>query len=60
MGIGCYIQYSLNDYFADQLRGYTEKLVFSFADISIYRKVGRNLSEAGVNYREWTEDEIFH
>lgn len=40
------------------IRGYTEKLVFSFADISSYRKVGRNLSEIGVNYREWTEDEM--
>lgn len=113
MGIGCYIQYTLNDYFveglepnvpalaeridtfkrlvdelgigavvwrfdpliltdkistddllnkieyiANQLRGYTDKLVFSFADISAYRKVGRNLSEAGVHYREWTEYEM--
>lgn len=111
--IGCYIQYTLNDYFAEglepnvpavaeridtfkrlvdelgvgcvvwrfdplvltdkitaddllhkierianRLRGYTAKLVFSFADISTYRKVGRNLSNAGVNYREWTEDEM--
>lgn len=111
LGIGCYIQYTLNDYVAEglepnvpplaeridtfkqlvdelcigavvwrfdpliltdkissdnllakieniatQLHGYTEKLVFSFADISIYRKVGRNLSEAGVHYYEWTED----
>lgn len=111
MGIGCYIQYTLNDYFAEglepnvpsvveristfkrlvdelsvgavvwrfdpliltdkisaddllskietiaqQLRGYTEKLVFSFADISTYRKVGRNLLDAGVLYREWDED----
>jgi hypothetical protein len=112
-GIGCYIQYTLNDYdteglepgvpplprrietfkrladelglgsvvwrfdpliltdriskedllhkinnVADSLRGYVEKLVFSFADISSYRKVGRNLSEARVNYREWSEDEM--
>lgn len=110
MDMGCYIQYTLNDYFteglepnvpslaervntfkrlvdelgvgavvwrfdpliltdristddllhkieriANQLRGYTEKLVFSFADISTYRKVGRNLSEAGRHYQEWTE-----
>lgn len=113
MGIGCYIQYTLNNYFAEglepnvpsvverigtfkrlvdelgvgavvwrfdpliltdkitaddllskietiaqQLRGYTEKLVFSFADISTYRKVGRNLQEAGVHYHEWIEDEM--
>ena len=112
-GIGCYIQYTLNDYEAEELepgvpplserigtfkrlvdefglgsavwrfdpliltdrisnedllhkisnvagrlRGYVEKLVFSFADISSYRKVGRNLSESGVNYREWTADEM--
>lgn len=109
-GIGCYIQFSLNDYVADglepelsaladridtfkrlvdilgvgsviwrfdpliltdkigidvliakithigdELKGRTEKLVFSFADIAGYRKVGRNLSQAGVNYREWDE-----
>ena len=112
-GIGCYIQYTLNDYdaeglepgvpslpgrietfkrlvdemglgsavwrfdpliltdriskedllhkinnVANSLRGYVEKLVFSFADISTYRKVGHNLSAAGINYREWTEDEM--
>ncbi len=39
---------------AMELNGYTEKLVFSFADIAAYRKVGANLSRAGVNYREWT------
>lgn len=109
-GIGCYIQFTLNDYEAEgfepnvpplefrietfkrlvdilgegsvvwrfdpliltdkisvdelltkiqmigtQLQGYTEKLVFSFADISSYKKVGRNLSAAGINYIEWDE-----
>lgn len=43
---------------AGELRGYVDKLVFSFADISSYRKVGRNLCEAGINYREWTEEEM--
>lgn len=112
-GIGCYIQYTLNDYeveglepnvppllkrietlkrlvdelglgsvvwrfdpliltdristddllhkisnIAGELRGYVEKLVFSFADISSYHRVGRNLYEAGINYREWTEAEM--
>lgn len=112
-GIGCYIQYTLNDYeaeglepnvppmwdrietfkrlvdelgfgsviwrfdpliltdkiaaddllhkisnIADNLRGYAEKLVFSFADISSYRKVGRNLYDAGINYQEWAEAEM--
>ncbi len=112
-GIGCYVQYSLNDYekecleksvpplsfrietfkelvrqlgkggvvwrfdpliltdeismenllakienIGDQLRDYTEKLVFSFADIAIYRKVKRNLEEAGVHYLEWTKEQM--
>ena len=112
-GIGCYVQYTLNDYYAEglepnvpplhrrietfkrlvdelglgsvvwrfdpliltdrisaedlvhkisniagELYGYVEKLVFSFADISSYRKVGRNLSDAGINYHEWSEDEM--
>lgn len=38
-----------------ELKGYTEKLVFSFADIAGYKKVGRNLSHASVNYSEWDE-----
>lgn len=37
----------------DQLRGYTEKLVFSFADIALYKKVKRNLEQSGVPYHEW-------
>lgn len=42
----------------DQLRGYTEKLVFSFADILLYRKVKANLEANGVRYHEWTEAEM--
>jgi DNA repair photolyase len=38
----------------DQLKDYTEKLVFSFVDISIYAKVENNLKKEGVNYIEWT------
>lgn len=112
-GIGCYIQYTLNDYeteglepnipplqqrietfrrlvdvlgigavvwrfdpliltnrinidtllekitrIADALVGYTEKLVFSFADIESYKKVSRNLSQNGINYREWNEESM--
>lgn len=34
------------------LAPYTEKLVFSFADIDAYRNVGRNLSAFGVRARE--------
>ena len=38
----------------DQLNSYTEKLVFSFVDIGIYRKVENNLKKENVNYIEWT------
>lgn len=113
-GIGCYIQYTLNDYeserlepnvprlqqridtfrslvdrigagavvwrfdpliltdrinidtllekiasIADTLAGYTEKLVFSFADIESYKKVSRNLRLSGINYREWDEESMY-
>lgn len=110
-GIGCYIQYSLNDYefegleknvpplskridtfkqlveslgpghviwrfdplvltdkisinsllskidnIGNQLLGYTEKLVFSFVDISTYAKVRSNLNKAKIKYVDWTEE----
>lgn len=42
----------------NQLKGYTEKLVFSYADITIYRKVKSNLEKNGINSRDWTEDEM--
>lgn len=112
-GIGCYIQYTLNDYvkeglekgvksleyridtfkrlvdklglgsviwrfdplmltdtididillekienIGNQLKGYTEKLVFSYADIAIYRKVQSNLKKNGIISRDWSEDEM--
>lgn len=112
-GIGCYIQYSLNDYenegleksvpplskridtfkelvdrlgeqhviwrfdplvltdtididhllskiefIGDKLKGYTDKLVFSFADIKTYRKVQSNLNAAGIIYSDWTEPQM--
>lgn len=112
-GIGCYIQYTLNDYelerletgvpplveridtfkklatrlgkeaviwrfdpmlltgnlsldglldkverIGDQLKGYTEKMVFSYADIANYRKVKSNLDKSGICYREWTEGQM--
>ena len=49
-----------------RLKGYTnpgqaaptEKLVFSFADITVYRKVKKNLDDAGVHYLEWTKDQM--
>ena len=112
-GIGCYIQYTLNDYvkeglekgvkpleyridtfkrlvdklgvgsviwrfdplmltdtidietllgkienIGNQLIGYTEKLVFSYADIALYRKVKSNLEKNGIKSRDWKEDEM--
>jgi len=37
-----------------QLQGYTEKLVFSYADIQSYKKVEANLKKNNINYSEWT------
>ncbi|MFD1315240.1 DUF1848 domain-containing protein [Namhaeicola litoreus] len=37
----------------DQLKDYTEKLVFSYADISSYRKVETNLKNEAINYIEF-------
>lgn len=42
----------------DQLKGYTEKLVFSFADIAAYKKVKANLERNNINYREFTEADM--
>lgn len=41
---------------ADRLAGHTEKLVFSFADISSYRKVQANLTREEIRYTEFTKD----
>ena len=38
----------------DLLLGYTEKLVFSYADIALYKKVKANLDKSHVCYQEWT------
>lgn len=112
-GIGCYIQYTLNDYeeeglergvrplaerietfkllverlgkgavvwrfdpliltdkidtdkllckienIGDQLREYTEKLVFSFADIESYKKVKNNLQKSHIKYIDWTKSQM--
>ena len=42
----------------DQLQGFTEKLVFSYADIASYKKVKSNLEKSRINYREWTEPQM--
>jgi DNA repair photolyase len=43
------------EYIGDKLKNYTEKLVFSFADIQIYKKVQKNMQNASVKYIEFTE-----
>lgn len=45
-------------YIGDQLKGYTEKLVFSYADIELYKKVKANLKRNAIPYHEWTEEEM--
>ncbi len=40
------------------LKGYTEKLVFSYADIASYRKVKDNMMSKGISYIEWGEDKM--
>ena len=42
----------------DQLKGYTEKLVFSYADILSYRKVKANLGKNHIPYHEWNEEQM--
>lgn len=42
----------------DQLVGYTEKLVFSFADILSYRKVKANLDKSKISYQNWTNSQM--
>ena len=37
------------------MKGFTEKLVFSYADIAAYNKVQRNLVTNGIPFLEWTE-----
>lgn len=112
-GIGCYIQYTLNDYEQDnletgvpslqdrietfhrlvdilgkgaviwrfdpliltfdltvdsliqkienvgnQIASYTEKLVFSFADIENYVKVKKNLNRNSIFWNDWTQEQM--
>ncbi len=46
------------DNIGNQILGYTEKLVFSFADIVAYKKVKSNLEKNKVNYSEWTHEQM--
>ena len=45
-------------FIGDRLKGYTHKLVFSFADILSYRRVQSNLDKFGFRYRDWTVEEM--
>ena len=42
-------------FIGDALHGYTEKLVFSFADIAAYKKVKANLELNSVRYKEFSD-----
>lgn len=42
----------------NNLQGYTEKLVFSYADILEYAKVKGNLEKNGIRYKVWTQEEM--
>lgn len=42
----------------EQLKGLTEKLVFSYADIAMYKKVKYNLEKNGIPYHEWTTEQM--
>ncbi len=45
-------------FIGDQLKGYTEKLVFSYADIEMYKKVKHNLNASGIPYHDWTKEQM--
>lgn len=47
-------------YIGDQLKGYTEKMVFSYADIRSYRKVQSNLEKNAINYKEFDEEDMHY
>ncbi|MBV1820519.1 DUF1848 domain-containing protein [Anaerosalibacter bizertensis] len=42
----------------DEIHSFTEKLVFSFADISVYSRVCRNLKKQGIKYIEFDADNM--
>nr|WP_320037764.1 DUF1848 domain-containing protein [uncultured Bacteroides sp.] len=43
----------------DRLSGYTEKMVFSFADIENYNKVKNNLKRNNINYCEFKTEDMY-
>lgn len=42
----------------NQLKGHTQKLVFSFADIKSYKKVQNNLCKSGIHWKEFTQEDM--
>jgi hypothetical protein len=46
------------EHIGNQLDGYTEKMVFSFAKIQHYVRVKRNLTKNNINCRDFTPDDI--
>ena len=38
-----------------EIKNYTRKMVFSFADIKLYKKVQNNLRKSSINYQEFNE-----
>jgi DNA repair photolyase len=46
------------EHVGDRLHKFTEKLVFSFADINMYRKVTNNLSKSNETFREFSKEDI--
>lgn len=42
----------------DLLHAHTKKLVFSFVDLAVYDRVGRNFGKANIQAREFSEDEM--
>jgi DNA repair photolyase len=42
----------------ERLKGYTEKMVFSFADIVSYKKVESNLKRSQIPYKDWNQQQM--
>ena len=42
----------------NQLKNHTKKMVFSFADIKLYKKVQNNLRKNSINYQEFNESRM--
>ena len=58
--VGCDDLLAKIEKIGDQLNGYTEKLVFSYADIRTYRKVQANLTKNSINYREFEQEDMLY